>query len=240
MISVTSKGRVVMQISLEGTADVPATKLRSLMQVLHTYGIGKNLCVRYPQISLEWTVFHPVKGNTMNLEKHLMISEKRAIKNVQPELKTVYVAPTTSTLPDDGVLDYNVVTSVYDLKDVESCSVIQFANVDLSLLKLVADNTAMFGCRLIYLAGLPGADYTVEFDSNTWGLTRAAYTSVVDELLIEKGANERFVEEHATVFDKEKAQYTRADGSVKAQTGFDIATRDDDEGNAADDESAGT
>jgi len=214
-----------MEVSLAGKADMPSHKLRSFMLAMHDYGLGENVLVRYPKLSNSWMKF-TTKGNHMDIEKQFKLADIKAGKKVdkdQKPTKAVYVAPKTRELPDDGILDYKVVSTVYDIGTLETGDVVQFDGETPDLMKCVLENTKLFGITPYYLAGLPGADYTPEFDAATWSLSRISYSSALEELSTEYKAAAAERARTATVHDVERSGYVRANGNVKEQTKFVIA-----------------
>jgi len=158
----------------------------------------------------------------MNIEAAIAQHDAATIVE-NSERKPLLVMPHTPELPNDGVLEYVSAESVYDFGKLEPGVVVQIATDKYDVLKLVADNQILFGVQLRVLSGVPGADYDTEFDQVTWSLERIAYAPYVSELALEIEVEKQGKLDSASQHDRERAQFTRADGTVKPQTAFSVA-----------------
>lgn len=141
-------------------------------------------------------------------------------------LETVFVAPNPSVLPDDGVLTYLVVASVYDLKTVAPGTVV-LVDVDFSpTLKLVAEHPLTFGLKVIVLTGLPTAEYSSAFDSATWNCDKVSYAGLIADINESRLTSQADSTANASLSEKEKASFTRADGSIKGHQAMVFKTDD--------------
>lgn len=141
-------------------------------------------------------------------------------------LETVFVAPNPSVLPDDGVLTYLVVASVYDLKAVAPGTVV-LVDVDFSpTLKLVAEHPLTFGLKVIVLTGLPTAEYSSAFDSATWNCDKVSYAGLIADINESRLTSQADSTANASLSEKEKASFTRADGSIKGHQAMVFKTDD--------------
>lgn len=131
-------------------------------------------------------------------------------------VKTLFVAPSPETVPDDGVLGYVVMESIYDLGTVEPGSVVLVRPPLQPILKIVAENPLAFERRLIVLSGLPGAEYTSSFDGATWNCDRVSYAALLADLNDARLRAEVEAAALETRVERERKGYTRANGSVKA------------------------
>lgn len=172
----------------------------------------------------------------MDLASQIALVEAVERKDEKSEgIETLFVAPSPETVPDDGVLGYVTMESVYDLGSAEPGSVMLVRPPLHSILRIVAENPVAFGRRLIVLSGLPGAEYTSTFDGATWNCDRVSYAALLADLNdarvraeVEAAANETRVE-------RERKGYTRADGSVKAHDALVFKT-DSDAGDGVEDD----
>lgn len=136
------------------------------------------------------------------------------------DLKILFVAPAPREMPEDGVLHYEVLTDVYDFDRIEARSCVLIADDVLDVAELVAKHPVLFGVRMVRLDGIPGANYSVEFESSVWNTDRVAYNALISEINMVKEAEEAASINSASVHDLEKKQYTRANGTVKDNTNF--------------------
>lgn len=131
-------------------------------------------------------------------------------------IREVLVAPNPDELPDDGVLTYVVVTSVYDLKDVKEQSVLLIdVETDAELLDLIQQSGPLLGISTRVLVGLPTAEYSRRFDELTWQSERVSYAPLLSEYSIRRQVDDQTRIRNMTAHDHERAQYTRGDGSVR-------------------------
>lgn len=145
------------------------------------------------------------------------------------DLRVILVAPAPKEVPDDGVLKYVTITSVYDLKDVPERAVALFALPDIAVLKCVADHEELFNCHLMYLAGLPAAEYTAEFDSAIWAAERVSYSALTADLVLARQIHEGLEAQNRTTYDVERSRIERSNGDVKEHAKFIVATGEDDD-----------
>lgn len=164
-------------------------------------------------------------GNNMDIQSALDYSEEQnKASNQDKEPKIVFVAPRTENVPDDGVLFYSTVESIYDFGKVDERSVVLVSSDQLPLLKCVCDNTSLFGLELRVITGLPQSDYTSGFEEATWNLERVAYVPFISELKLASEVETQLNAEKSTAYDRERSVYTRKDGSVKGHSKFDVIT----------------
>lgn len=140
-------------------------------------------------------------------------------------IRSVLVAPLPDVLPDDGLLKFVPITSVYELSQVETGTVILIdTERDLDLLKLIQANGPLLGLDTKVLVGLPTADYTVGFDEVVWQSDRVSYAPLLSELSIGEQLKSQTRIEEMTQHDHERAQYTRNDGTVKVDERIVLAS----------------
>lgn len=144
---------------------------------------------------------------------------------VREDLKTIFIAPSPPELPDDGVLQYTVVTSIWDVREVADRTVMLLdVGADADLLKLICSNGPLLGLSLRVLAGLPGSHYSVEFDSITWELERVAYAPFLSEIRLAAETEQQRRASLLSGHDVERQQYVRSDGSVRVDGKIGLAS----------------
>lgn len=174
----------------------------------------------------------------MNIEDAVLAHETETRQtddqSASQDYTVLFVAPNPDVLPNDGILVYNVVTSVYDFqKSFPAFSVVLIPDDMLDVLKVVVEHQDIFGVRLRVLRGLPQAEYSVSFDQQVWGLDQASYGPLVSEIRLEAELQQMSRSSNMTKHDIERAQFTRSDGVVRDQKNFDVvdeksASLDDD------------
>lgn len=133
----------------------------------------------------------------------------------EPEIKVLYVCPAPIEKPDDGILHYVSATSVYDFQQFPAFSVCLIDSKTVDVLTCVNAHRPVFGVSLLYLIGVPKAEYTPTFEAIVWDLERVSYDSLVSELALAREARETLEAQNASVHDKERATYVRKTGQVK-------------------------
>lgn len=156
----------------------------------------------------------------MDLEQYLPPSEQT---DSAPR-KSHFVAPASNMLPDDGVLQYVEIASVYDVQKAPDRSVLLFKPDTYGILQVLAANTKLFEVSLVELVGLPGSEYTADFGKRVWNLEKSAYNSLIADIRVASDAAAILKATEQTTFDREKAQYTRKDGTVKQFDDFVIGS----------------
>lgn len=222
-ILVKSKGTEEVILEVRGYMELDDCQLALLFERMKASQYD-GIELKYPFVSDEWIKPH-FRGIHMDLQREVLKREG-AVADEQ-DAKEFFVAPVTEQLPDDGVLEYATIESIYDISSVADRSVVQFSHSQIPLLKLICENTAILGLRPTVLSGLPGAEYTAAFDSATWSAERVAYSPLISELTLAAEVRDQLSASQLTTHDKEKMNYTRKNGTVKAQTDFDIAGEDD-------------
>lgn len=175
--------------------------------------------IMYPQIS---PAVHSLNERKipMDIEKVVAEREDREARTEQKDLKKFFVAPAPDTLPDDGIMQYQVVESVYDVKDIPERTVLLFKPEAFEVLNVLTTNSPIFSIELTVLVGIPGADYSPYFDQNVWSLERSAYVPLINDLRVSAESEAILRASNATLHDKERGVVQRADGSVKEFTKF--------------------
>lgn len=168
------------------------------------------------------------------------IEQQRGVNAAAAEAKgekLLYVMPFDGVTPDDGLLKYAQVTSVYDFQNIADRTVVMFDEKDFDVLSCVVANQGLFNLNLVVLVGVPQADYTVTFDGIVWSLERVSYAPFLSELSIALEAEKQRVSSEENQYDREKKHYTRASGSVKKHNALlfsDVALEEENHDTAED------
>lgn len=137
------------------------------------------------------------------------------------------VAPILADVPPDSLLSFETVESFVDLLRARDNHkvVVMIRDDQLEMVECYAAHPALFEFEMVVITGLPGATYSPEFESACYRLARVAYHTLVGDLaeLMRRGeamaAENR--SERGGIYQDEKKQYTRKDGSVKEFKAFD-------------------
>lgn len=224
-------GRIIAQVRLgEGTDMTPETRGTSNAEVFRTLRfIPRNFLkvdVQYYGIGDE--TFKPLnepRRRTMDIQSALAdIEEKEQADKPAPNQDAVmlFVGPASDKSPDDGILVYSTIEAVFDIAKVPERSVVLFRPDQAGLLKCLCENETLFGLELRVLTGLPEVDYSPDFDNATWALEKVAYLPFLSELRLAAELDDQLKAQNSTVYDREKATYTRKTGSVKEHTNFEV------------------
>jgi len=178
--------------------------------------------INYPKVNHVFHLFN--KGNFMDIENIVENYEARnkRMKVIEPS-KTLFVAPAPDEVPNDGVLAYTTIESIFDIRDVPDRTVMLMRPDQLGILQCISENTPVFDVQLATLTGLPGASYTVTFDEATWAFDKVAYAPFISELRVAGEIEEQLAAQKRTIHDEEKAKYTRKTGEVKEHSNFKLA-----------------
>lgn len=156
----------------------------------------------------------------MDIGKHLSALEAEHAHYGTGEGKTVLLAPLPLVVHDDSLISSRVCAQVADVLAAEEGEVLLFAEPHVRLLRMVVEYREVFGLQLIVMLGLPDADYAPWFSGVVWGIDSVSYSSVVSELSVEREAVRKAAEKGRSQFEREKAQFSRPDGSVRANDNF--------------------
>lgn len=143
------------------------------------------------------------------------------------EFKTIYLAPSTDVPPDDGILAYVGFESIFDLAVIADRSVLLVRYDQLDMVKCCLDAAVYLEINFAVLTGLPGAEYSQSFEEVTWRLDKYAYAPFITELRLATDLAAQVSAQSGTVYDDEKARYTRKSGGVKPHTGYTVHGADD-------------
>lgn len=153
----------------------------------------------------------------MDLASQIALVEAQSHRqDEKSKIETLFVAPKPETLPDDGMLTYTVLESVYDVGRAALGSVLLVSDENQHMLKLVAENPLVFQRRLIVLSGLPDAVYGAGFDGAVWNCDKVAYSSLLSDLADSAIRDAAKAASSESKHDRERRSFTRANGTVKA------------------------
>lgn len=210
---------------------------RKLLACLHHIDpIILGIEVNYPMVGDDFHPFTP-RNCTMNLDDIVSANETDLrVDTKDTNSRTLFVAPATDETPNDGVLQYTTVESIYDFKTIPDRSVVLLRGDQNDLLKCVADNRKLFSLELFTLTGLPGANYSATFDEATWAFNKVAYAPFISELRLAGEIAAQIEAQSQTPYSREKEAYTRKTGEVKQMVAYDVAPigNESDEGDVED------
>jgi len=188
--------------------------------------------VYYPMLDRRVIINSNPFGGNMDLS-HMLDKQESTKSSV--DLPTRLIAPLPNVVPDDKFISYAQVTDIASIQAAPSNSVLLFSEQDFELLEVLVDHPLLFGFNTMVLSGLPGADYGAQFESRTYKQERVAYAAFVNEVIEFQRAEAAVKDETQSNYERERSQYTRANGSVKGFTkhvmaGLADATEPDDDG----------
>lgn len=134
------------------------------------------------------------------------------------DLPVRLLAPLPNVMPDDPSIKYCQVIDIASVQASPPQSVLLFAESDYELLEVIVDHPVLFGFNGMVLSGLPTANYDAQFESRTYTLERVAHATFVNEVIEYARVEAALKDENATSYERERAQYTKANGSVKPHT----------------------
>lgn len=214
---VVAKYRIVLSGYMSKTwyhSDDAAELLSALRRIPREFA---RIEVCYPNVTSGYVPFN----NYCPREK-LMLDIKEPIDSSVEEnaSRTLYIAPVTETVPQDGILQYTTVESVSDILGTPTHHVVQFRPAQLKLIELFRDYGPTLGVEFKVITGLPEAEYNAAFDDATWAFERVAYVPFIADLVQAADVHAALKAEEQGSFGAERASFTRTDGSVKAHTRF--------------------
>lgn len=225
------QGRIIAQIRLgEGTDLHPENRITCNSEVFRAL---RFLPRQFVKVDVQYfgigdETFKPLntpRRRTMDIQAALADIEEHEAANkpvVAQDAVMLFVGPASDKSPDDGILVYSTVETVFDIAKVPERSVVLFRPEQTGLLKCLCENEALFGLELRVLTGLPEVDYSPDFDNATWALEKVAYLPFLSELRLAAELDDQLKAQNSTVYDREKASYTRKTGSVKEHTDFEV------------------
>lgn len=155
--------------------------------------------------------------------------EQKMKEKEEADLRILLVCPANGELPDDGFLQYSVGADIKALIAAPDGGVLVFDEHQSRLLKMLIEYQDEFECRVKVLEGVPNVNYSPWFGSITWSQDKVSYSGLLSEISIAEAANAADPQDK-TVYERESAQFTKANGRVKDQDNFVIAGTPDDEG----------
>lgn len=117
------------------------------------------------------------------------IHRKRAIASISPDVAANIVAlpeqlimPHTSEIHSAEPLTVELVSTMVGLARLPlSGTIVSIAEGE--LLDVLLKHQALFGVRVVVLAGVPDVEYTARWEQAVWGIERATYGDLVTELV---------------------------------------------------------
>lgn len=134
------------------------------------------------------------------------------------------VAPNLREIPEDSLLQYNSIEEVKDLLAPQDHGVVlTFSDDTTALLDMWVNYIDQFDGEPVVVTGVPGADYSPEFEKVAYKLQRVAYHTLISDLVEEARRETSMTEEEkeTSIYAREKAQFTRKSGKVKEFAAFD-------------------
>lgn len=167
----------------------------------------------------------------MDMQKAVEEHESRlAIAELAKEYDTIFIAPLGDAVPEDGVLAYQVVVDVKDvINATENAAVLLFGRESLTVAEMLVKYSVLFKLHPVVLAGIPGSEYGAEWDAITWMLDKASYSTLLSELALSERVDEERRLSSRSDHDVERDKITRADGTVKEYTSFDLNHPDEED-----------
>lgn len=144
-------------------------------------------------------------------------------------IRILLVCPANDELPDDGFLAYSVGADVKALLAAPDGGVLVFDEHHSRLLRMLIEYQDEFTCRVKVLEGVPDVTYAPWFSSATWSQDKVSYAGLLSEMSIAESALEKD-DGSKTTYERERDQFTRANGKVKDQDNFRLAGGHEDEG----------
>lgn len=235
MIIRSAEGRIIAEIrfteGVEGTGSGLLGVSSNLFRALRF--LPRNLVkidVNYPSLNAkEFFPLNEYRRRSMDIAAALAdMSETNDAADTSKTAKSaddskkLFVAPNPSTSPEDGVLDYSTIESVFDIERIADRVVVLFREDQIELLKCLCDNQVIFNVELTVLGGVPQVDYSADFENATWALKKVAYVPFISELRLAADLQAQLEAQNATAYDREKAGYTRKTGLVKEHKDFEL------------------
>lgn len=199
---------------------------RQLLEVLRLVPrelLAIDVC--YPKISDEFRPFSTPE-TTMSLNLDLFIPAEKP--KVVVEKRTIFVAPSTGELPDDGFLAYQTVETIQDFLTAPDRCVVMLKEEQYKWVRIPMDYSVNTNMELRVLTGIANATYSVAFDEATWDIEKVAYAPFISELSNASDIANQLAAENRTEHEKQLMRNQRADGTVKSHAKF-LGPEDDEE-----------
>lgn len=234
MIAIKGLGVADPLVIIHNTGAVACTievlDLRSAMRMLHFIARHIRLRVSYPGISTEVIDFISYEDVNMDIAAQVALREAQAFNNDEKnEVRQLFVCPSADKVPDDGILTYVTMESIYDVRDFGAGVVVMVSPDRSEALSLLVSNVPIFKVRMIVLTGVPGCEYTPEFDRATWSCEKASYAAIVSEINDARVTQQAAADEKSTKHQREKKAFTRADGTIKSHVAEVASVETDDQ-----------
>lgn len=136
------------------------------------------------------------------------------------ELPIQFLIPRRFLVADDNTLSVTTVHNAADVVGASSYNVLELSNDDLELVRCLVQFNRLFGKAFNVLTGFPNAEYSVEFESETYSLRKVSYEAIIGELIEAKRVEALLADERSTPYEKERQSFTRKNGTVKELRDF--------------------
>lgn len=139
------------------------------------------------------------------------------------DLPIVLICGTVNEAPADAI-EFRSLESVDDLLDEHPANCCYMVSAERSrYIEMVDAYPDCWSFQLVALTGVPGCDYSAEFERAVYRLARAPFHSVVNNLTEDARIAELAVAEQAnlSIYGREQARITRRSGNVKEMRAFD-------------------
>lgn len=243
MIRFTENGRAVALFDI--CVDIPSSgaDAREILERVNVIARTKTVPVFYPGVTDSWVAFEPrassddpifhhvvftLKDTSMDIlaaERRFEAKQTQAARKEQADSagrRRVFVFPAADELPNDGMIKYMTVETIFDLAKVPSHVGVAFREDQLDILKVVADHPDLFDIDISVLSGVPDSIYTSEFEHAVWAYDKVAYAPLIAELALDARSAQITAAADETVHDGERRQTIRKTGLPKVHTGYAV------------------
>lgn len=141
------------------------------------------------------------------------------------DLPNRLIAPSLSTIIENSHLEFITVETISDLlQPLKPNTVITFRPDQFPLLNCFREYSELFGVIPTVITGVPNSTYTGDFEAAVWDLVKVPYHTVVNDLIetVRRGKETAADVVASSVYNKEQAQITRKNGTIKEFTAFDM------------------
>lgn len=153
-----------------------------------------------------------------------MIAQARRLGLIEEEapapaanLPLILVCPSPADVPADGVFEYDFFTDVASFV-AKGANCVRMVQADqYGFLSAFASSAAVFGYEVISVIGVPSAEYDQDYADATFRCQKWSYMAVVAEMNEHREIDRvRDGQRDLSVHEKERAQFTRSDGTVRS------------------------
>lgn len=137
-------------------------------------------------------------------------------------IRLIHMEPTV--IPEDSLISMETIETLSDLFIERAGNVsLVFTPDTLRVLECWTTFPDLFRYEPAVLSGVPGVEPSADFDKLTYNLSRVAYHSVTADIAEEVRRAESMTDEEreASIYARERSQYTNKKGGVKEFRAFD-------------------